>query len=133
MDARRFQGNCGVVEISGLWRDLSANGKFEMDLTKTFIKTYLSYRQGADRTTGTLFPMVVFTDALSSNPEVPGNGEQIAEKLSEMDIGAVKKQAAVTNPNTGRRIALWTWTPSKEYRNKMKGKTITNTQLRGVG
>jgi hypothetical protein len=130
MDARRFQGNCGIVEISGLWRWTLPE---PYDLTKTFIKTYLSYRQGADRTTGTLFPMVVFTDALSSNPEVPGNGEQIAEKLSEMDIGAVKKQAAVTNPNTGRRIALWTWTPSKEYRNKMKGKTITNTQLRGVG
>jgi hypothetical protein len=116
VNAIRTQMSCGVVEIYNLDSPKQTSRATRLD---EFLKTYRTYRQGGDRVSGPLFPIVIFSDNVEN-----AWGEQLKEDINNRgDLGVARSTVAVKNENTGRDIKLFFWKPSQEYKAKVKLET----------
>ena len=102
--------SCGIIQIAGV----------HYGNRNQFLNTYMNACR--DRAMHPGAGVLMFSIILFSDNEY-GHGPRIATELSE--LGTITRSPFRMNPNSGNRIALWTWNPSVKTLNLLK-KHITN-------
>ena len=101
--------SCGVIQITGLMFTDRAK------LKNAFLNSYMDACK--DRAMHPGHDILMFSTAIFSDNNY-GNGPILGEKLAK--LGEITQSPFRVNPNSGNRIAVWTWNPSQETMAQLK-------------
>lgn len=109
MDVDVLEGNCGIVELSGL----KPNGSLK-DFLQEFSDTYLHEKEYGNNKCTLLYGMIIFSDIV---PRGKGKsaGQKLAAFIGNEDLGSITASPIAKNPNSDNRIQAWMWVPNRKF------------------